>query len=452
LIETRRTSSARFGRVSGRSFAGTGRRPGWVLRSLAERRGIRTVLVGSGLAGLLGATACAVASVSAWLVPAYLLLVVVILAPHQGPRASSTPSGMSAETIGIGIAGSGQDSGAGQSEGTGQLEPGPDDGSNPAVPAGESDDAESLSLRADPAANAVARPRRSRTRSRKASRTAAEPAPDSTPVTWIRVGPGKYVRSDAMGQGQPPTEAQATVEAPAVATPDDPVTDRPEPATDTSTAPIEDRPAVDAPAADASAPEEPATAAYPETDAPVAAIIPAPEADATEPHPADDEPEPEPMAPEVVTDASPVAEEYGIAPSAFDPTTPESLPAPCRDSAVLDPMELAPPEPDVEPACAAGPRAHAPGSGQADARPGGQRRRSRTFTRFVPRGIANLFPALEPRTKSSRHGARGPTRPRTHIRCASARESRRKDAARHAFGRTDHVRRNWRARSPPSLS
>jgi len=254
-----------------------------------------------------------------------------------------------------------------------------------------------------------------------------------------------------MGQGQPPTEAQATVEAPAVATPDDPVTDRPEPATDTPTAPIEDRPAVDESAADAPAPEEPATAAYPETDTPVVAIIPTPEADATEPHPTADEPEPEPEAPEVVTDASPAAEEYGIAPSAFDPTTPESLPALCRDSAVLEPMELPPPEPDVEPACAADPEANAPGSGQANARPGGQHRRTRTFTRFVPRGIANVFPAAEPRTMSSRHGARGPTRPRAAVRCASARESRRKDAARHAFGRTAHVRRDWRARSPPSV-
>jgi hypothetical protein len=91
-------------------------------------------------------------------------------------------------------------------------------------------------------------------------------------------------------------------------------------------------------------------------------------------------------------------------------------------------------------------------SGQADARPDGRRPRSRTFTRFVPRRIAHAFPAARPRALPSRSGARGPSRPRAFVRCSSARDSRRADAARRASGRTSHVRRDWRARSPPGCS
>ena len=204
LIETRRTSSSRRESATGRFRAGTARPPGSASGSLVSRRGIRAVLVGSGLAGLLGATACAVASVSAWLVPVYLLLVVVILTAPRGSRASSPAAGSRAGFLGTRIAEPGQGAGEGRADGTGSPEPGPDARQDPDLAAGESDDAQPSHLRLDPAAAAIARPRRSKARTRKAAKPAAELAPEFAPVTWVRVGPGKYVRSDTIIQGQRP--------------------------------------------------------------------------------------------------------------------------------------------------------------------------------------------------------------------------------------------------------
>jgi hypothetical protein len=411
--------------------------------SFADGRRIRAVLVGSGLAGLLGATACAVASVSLWLVPAYLLLVVAILATPRGPRGSSWP-GKRAKTGGIGIAESGQGSGAGQAEGLGQLEPSLDAGSYPADSADESDESEPRSLRVDPGAAAVARPRKSRARSRKASKSAAEPAPDSAPITWVRVGPGKYLRSDSLTQvgedevGKVMDESDQSLH---------PSSFTPHPSEE-STFLVEDRPAEVAPPADAPASEEPAPVAHPETGVDVAAILPTPEADMAEPLSTAGEPAPEPTAPEAITDA----EEYGIAPSAFGPLTSEPLPAESREPVVLEPIEPIPAELECDLGLTADLGVNAPMSAQADARPAGRRPRSRTFTRYVPRRIANAFTAAKPRAMPSRHGARGPSRPRAVVRCSSARESRRADAARRASGRTSHVRRDWRARSPPPVS
>ena len=329
LIETRRTSSLRRESATGRFRAGTARPPGSASGSLVSRRGIRAILVGSGLAGLLGATACALASVSAWLVPVYLLLVVVILTAPRGSRASSPAAGSRAGFPGTRIAEPGQDAGEGRADGTGPPEPGPDARQDPDLAAGESDDAESSHLRLDPAAAAIARPRRSKARTRKTAKPAAELAPEFAPVTWVRVGPGKYVRSDAIIQGQPPAEAPAPAEA--VASDADPATDPPEPAT---AAPTDADPAT--PAADANdaalTSEEPATTALPTTDAHEAAIPPTLECEAPEAHPTPEAPEPALTVPEFAVDVSPTAEEYGIAPSAFDPPCP-----PCPLSVVSGP-------------------------------------------------------------------------------------------------------------------
>ena len=375
MIETRRTSSARPERAARRFRAGTVPRPGQVLGALADRRRIRAILVGSGLAGLLGATACAVASVSAWLVPVYLLLVVVILAAPRGPRASSLASGSRAGSTGTDIAEPDRGSGTDRADGTGLPEPRPDAGPDPGLATGEADDPETAYLRLDPAATAVPKPRRSRARSRKASKPAAEPADGSAPVTWVRVGPGQYVRSDAMNQGQPPaqTEAQAPVEVevPAVAAGDDPATDPPGPARPRrrsprgrsgrrcarSRGPDDVRGTRDGRASDGGCPE---------------AAIPTPEADVIEAHPAPEVSEPVPTAPEVVADTSPHAEEYGIAPSAFSTTAPESEPAESREPVVPDPIEPTPSEP--EPVRTAELVASATATGPDDDWPDGRRR------------------------------------------------------------------------------
>ena len=252
---------------------------------------------------------------SAWLVPVYLLLVVVILTAPRGSRASSPVAGSRAGFLGPRIAEPGQGAGDGRADGTDSPEPQPNARQDPDLAAGESDDAGSSHLRLDPAAAAIARPRRSKARSRKTAEPAAEPAPEFAPVTWVRVGPGKYVRSDTIVQGQPPAEAPAPAEA--VASDADPATDPPEPAT---AAPTDAEPVT--PAAEASdaadlTSEEPATTAIPATDAQETAIPPTLECEAPEAHPTPESPEPAPTVPEFAADASPTAEEYGIAPSAF---------------------------------------------------------------------------------------------------------------------------------------
>jgi hypothetical protein len=55
---------------------------------------------------------------------------------------------------------------------------------------------ESVRLNPDLANTGRSRPRRGPGRARKAAKAATESAPDSPSVTWIRVGPGKFVRAD----------------------------------------------------------------------------------------------------------------------------------------------------------------------------------------------------------------------------------------------------------------
>ena len=256
-----------------------------------------------------------------------------------------------------------------------------------------------------------------------------------------------------MNQGQPrPTEAQAPVEVevPAVAAGDDPATDPPEPATAAPTVSDQAAPAADVPEAEAlTTSEEPATAAHPMADAPEAAI-PTPEADVIEAHPAPEVSEPVPTAPEVVADTSPHAEEYGIAPSAFSTTAPESEPAESREPVVPDPIEPTPSEP--EPVRTAELVANATATGPDDDWPDGRRpvevedvspplpagHRQRVPGRRDPGGC--VLATLRPSPRQAED-------PRAVL---DLRDPRREDAARRAFGRTVHVRRTWRARSPPS--
>jgi len=544
LIEMRRTSLARFGRATHRSRAGIGPRPGMAPGSLDDRRGIRAILVGSALAGLLGATACAVASVSAWLAPAYLLLVVVILTAPRGQRVPSKAMGTTSE-LGESLADRGGSlpphpvplpSGAraigwllragltigrrrpispsphrgegARRAGEGSGPPGiagrpatrasaaPD----PVVSTAESDDAVPGTLRVDSAANAIPKPRKGRARYRKTAKPADSSVPDSAPVTWVRVGPGQYVRSDAINQGQPPVEAPAPsevpppVEAPApagvqdVATHGDPVTDQSEPATAEPAAQSEVGPAAEVPEADAPASEEPATVAQPETDAPVAQVLRTSEGDATEALPtANDWPATEPSAPEVVpvaesaaeehgiapsafgpmaTEPDPPAEEYGIAPSAFNrtatepesateeygiapsafgPTATEPLPLPL----VLRPWSLVLGPQGESAGCTEDP---GPQGGEAGASRPDAQHRTRDNRRRTNRSLTLRSAVREPRAMPSRRDVRVPGRPRACARGSLALTPRREVAARRAFGRRDHLRHAWRARPPPGSS
>jgi hypothetical protein len=330
----------------------------------------------------------------------------------------------------------------------GQPETRLDAASDPADSTAESLDAGPGNLRLDPAATGIPKPRKSRARARKPAKPADSSAPDSAPVTWVRVGPGKFVRSDTIHQEQPPVEALAPAEVPPpaeapppaevqnVAAPGDPVTDHPEVATAEPAALIEASPAADVPNVDARASEEPAMVAQPATDAPDARIIPTPEDVATVAHPTADWPSTEPSAPEVVPENERAAEEYGIAPSAFD--------------LVRGPLSLVRGSQADGKGCPEkpGPESPAAGADRADAQQRTPDTRQRTI-RLVPRTLASRSRARRTCAAPSRRVVRRRPWPVTPGRSAGIGWKRAGDARR-AYGRSEHIRHAWRARSPPS--
>jgi hypothetical protein len=454
--------------------------------SLVNRRGIRTILVGSGLAGLLGATACAVASVSGWLVPAYLLAVVVILTAPRGPRVPSQATGTTSGASGLGLSEPGRDPGDGQADETGHSVARPGSRSDLRAAAAEPDDAEPANLRLDPATSAIPKPRKSRARSRKTARTADSPGPDPAPVIWVRVGPGQYVRSDTIPQGHTPVaapapaevpapaeapadaeappavEAPASIEAPplaeelppaevtAVAAHGDPVTDQPGPAAHEPAALVEASPAAEVPEANTPASKEPATCAQPATVEPFAEIIPTPGGEAMETPPTAEFLEREPTATKVVPVVEPVAEEYGIAPSAFGPSATEPLASEGPEEDVLESIE--PTVFDPDPGLIDDLDATAPESDPTVEGTSHRRRGPRTPPLFVPRSLVHRSPARDSRVMPSRHDVRGPDRPRATVRGSSTRGPRQAGDARRAYGRSEYIRHTWRARSPPGSS
>src|SRR5262249_32217563 len=160
------------------------------------------------------------------------------------------------------------------------------------------------------------KPRRSRARSRKTAKTAVEPTAESSPVTWIRVGPGQFVRAD----GRVPAPFQSTAEpvAPeALPATDESLPAAPEPEAIPDVAPmvraLEAVPLAMPPAVPLEVLADPARLDSPES---------APEGEPTERSTGENDPES-------------IAEEYGIAPSAFDTETEDSPSSPSLDPGVL---------------------------------------------------------------------------------------------------------------------
>ncbi len=485
--------------------------------SLADGRGIRNLLVGTGLVGLMGATAYAAASVSGWLAPTYLLLVVVILTAPRGPRSNPKVSAASTSVHDPGSLQPGRDleavqaewariigelsrnlrgwlgrassivgrpamagsSIAGNAEGASMSPGGPDepqpDAETPSLSQAEPiEDTASATLRSDPAASVPPKTRKSRSRSRKAAKTAVEPSVEPAEVTWVRVGPGQFVRSDTLPQEhspvsapapaeetpsseapasseetpaieapapfveilpvsvsteavEPPSvEAPAPVEVAAVELPSDPETDSIEPIAALPTNPEEDILPEVVPEADAQVPEDPTTIAPPET---VACLdvpdVPALASEATtETSTLEDLPTDSSASEENVAD-NPPAEEYGIAPSALveAEASPEIL-----ANVVPDPMSEA--------------RVSRPGLDRQPEFPvAGQTTGDVCFS--VARRRINDRPA---RLAARRVGR--PAAPRREAGEAPGRW-RRGSEARRGSDRTALVRQPWRARSPP---
>ena len=142
------------------------------------------------LATLLGLTSWVVASISTWLVPVYVTAIVLIfvLPEPEGSR--------SVVAAGEGVkpaSGSDDTSAASGFQSNGPVAPAP-------VSVEKSDAPGASSPGIDVSSPEPVKPRRSRSRPRKAAKPEADQTPGSTPTAWIRVGPGKFVRADSHDQ------------------------------------------------------------------------------------------------------------------------------------------------------------------------------------------------------------------------------------------------------------
>ncbi|WP_068413292.1 hypothetical protein [Planctomyces sp. SH-PL62] len=292
-----------------------------------------------GLVILTGVTSLVVATISIWLTPVYMAAMVLIfaaprsnrpVAPASPPPSESLPE--PAETTEASPEAAGVEA---ATEGT-------PEGTAEAVATAED---------ADPAASP--KPRKRRSKGKRAARAAALAEASSSQPTWIRVGPGKFVRADLQA---PPSEAEAPAEPTPAADPEIPEeTESPtEVATESWT---------DAEAAPTSAPdglvvadEAVAMETFAE-ETPATAIDEGPsELDSTAPPDAD---EAAPTTPDEEYGIAPSAlvenddEEYGIAPSALVEASGEEYGnAPSALVETWEPVALPDAVPDDEPASA----------------------------------------------------------------------------------------------------
>jgi hypothetical protein len=167
----------------------------------------RSQAAGAGfmLAALIGLTTLAVAWVGVWWVPAYLTLMVCIFVV---PRGRGEPEHAS-KTLEGSTVGSRADLGQGlrvdhmNEVVSNHLASGSISGpmtSESAIETGVS--------HLDLASSGKARVRRTRSRTRKAAQTAVGDMPSSAAVTWIRVGPGKFVRAEGGSEAVDQTQGE----------------------------------------------------------------------------------------------------------------------------------------------------------------------------------------------------------------------------------------------------
>ena len=401
-------------------------------QAVALGRRLRTAGLGAGLVVLVGLTTWAVASVSVWMAPAYLALMVLIFVTPLGRRPSKSAPEPGLEPIRVGDTESGQSLRADRAAGADDNRPAAELDSSLASDDVATDPSSSVP---DSTGSAGAKPKRGRGRVRKAAKTAVEPAPDSSPITWIRVGPGKFIRADAAIQAIDPTEV-AAVAAEAV------------PATHTADA----VPAISISDDQAQVEGIAAEGVGPATDDPHSPAAPTASEAAPAVSPAGQDPlEPSAMTPGdlgmTVRSDDPVVgsvtEEYGITPSAFGQASRVSSAAEglgldgsgAAGEAEADLMSVV--DPDVE----------TTGRGDEPGRLWSQRRIPTGRTGRISRGVAGAISGAD--RASSRRLVRTPPRPRTSVWYPFAPNARLQQATRRAFGRIPHVQRALRPRSPP---
>ncbi len=153
------------------------------------------------------ATSLAVASVSVWLVPPYLALMAWLLFAPARPRVESGSLAAGRE-VGARVAVEAGVGAIATSSRDATNRSGTTDGASPSAES----DSEHVATETSDADPASPRPRRGKGRGRGRSK-ANPPAPERMSVTWVRVGPGKFVR----------VETPESAPAESTDTPSDPV-------------------------------------------------------------------------------------------------------------------------------------------------------------------------------------------------------------------------------------
>lgn len=359
----------------------------------------RATGVGLGLATLVVLTTAAVAWVSIWWVPAYLALMVLIFVTPQGHRqlllateraevsANAVPTDL-AKKLRIDSAAAGECTHLG-------VAPTLD------LAVGESP-TEVADLRADLASYATTKPRRGRSRARRVAKMATELLPESAPATWIRIGPGKFVRADV--------HVHTVDKAPT----EDPLADL--------------RLLTSASVEVMQGPTAPAVVGQEQ--------LPLERLDLT-------------LDDEGIATASAdlmrrsVTEENGITPSTFGPVLQVSTSVDGLEDDVFGvAVEL-----EADPLAVASLDVKASGHSTDRERLGSPERTLRSHVGRVPRRVANAI-SDEDRVSARRIVRNGP-RHRTLIRSSFVPNTRFQQAARRAFGRLPHFERTLRPRSPP---
>lgn len=304
--KTRKTRSGRpdfeCGKQDGLSLSTTASTPNMRPRAMAKRavvrhrldpgapaeEGTRPTRLGKTLgmvvlAGLLGLTSWVVASVSTWLVPVYVTAMALIFVI---PRAERPPGSGPLGDKGEPDLDKGQGS---EASGLASPDPAPRDA---VVHAASSPDEASASDN-DGSGTGTVKPKRVRSRARKPPAKPGAELATAAAATWIRVGPGKFVRADSDSKDQD-------------------VLPSPEPGRMAEPGPSSGIP---------SPAETPEPSADPEPGSPAMDLVPEAEVAREESDPLEfttvSEINPVDLGDSL--DPQPVAEEYGIAPSAFGP-------------------------------------------------------------------------------------------------------------------------------------
>jgi len=360
----------------------------------------RSILIEAVLIVLVVSTTWAIASVSAWWVPVYLTLLVMIFVTPRGrqPLSLASVSDVLCDVNDTSKPGSGPrvDHWMGADKPRPVSRPESDLGNSASELVGPSD------LNPDLTVVSTAKLRRGRIRARKGAKPVTEPVLDPPPVAWIQVGPGKFVRVEGGNQFVDTAQIEN-------------VTERVESVTETFVG------AVPAEAAEAGRLGEQESPESPEIFSGELGLNPVPDHSAL----------------------GSVVEEHGIAPSAFhvNPQLNASVKRPhCDlpvrvDQSVSEPPILATPV-DRSPPSEMDPERHF-------SRPGV----SRTWVRRIQRRTNQRVPRAH--QASWRRMIRTyPTLPTLNSSWFAANVTR-QNAASRAFGRMAHVQRSLRSRSPP---